>query len=95
MESNGQSWVSVKEPGSEVHQEEIIEGGGAAKVKVEYGLTLNLGNFQTARVTIGVELPCRKDEVDATYQEAAKFVEEKLKLETEAIRQRRNGEVTL
>jgi len=49
------------------------------KVNVALGYTLNLGNFQSLRIDIGVEDSLRKDEhVDEAFNRVYGFVEQKL-----------------
>jgi hypothetical protein len=49
------------------------------KVNVALGYTLNLGNFQSLRIDIGVEDSLRNDEnVDAAFNRVYGFVEQKL-----------------
>lgn len=54
--------------------EEGIPVEGNAKVKYSLGITLGIGDFQTARVDVGIELPCKPGEVDAKYSEAQDWV---------------------
>jgi hypothetical protein len=49
------------------------------KVNVTLGYTLNLGNFQSLRIDIGVEDSIRNDEhVDEAFTRVYDFVEKKL-----------------
>jgi hypothetical protein len=49
------------------------------KVKIGLGYTLNLGNFQSLRIDIGVEDSVREDEnVDGAFSRVYDFVENKL-----------------
>jgi hypothetical protein len=49
------------------------------KVNISLGYTLNLGNFQSLRIDIGVEDSLRQDEnVDAAFSRVYGFVEQKL-----------------
>ena len=49
------------------------------KVNVALGYTLNLGNFQSLRIDIGVEDGLRNDEhVDEAFTRVYSFVEQKL-----------------
>lgn len=57
-----------------------------ATVFVEYGLTLNLGNYESARVSIGVRVPCYTEEIPEAEEWAKKWVEERLSAEVAAIR---------
>jgi hypothetical protein len=46
-----------------------------AKVAVKYGATLNMGNFESVRVDIMVEMPCYKEDVDELYKVIADYTE--------------------
>lgn len=52
----------------------VEDGPNMAKVKVSYGRTVNLGNYNSVRVDVGVELPCMVDEVEKAYDAASEFV---------------------
>lgn len=60
-----------------------------ARVKRSYGLTVNLGNYESARVEVGVEVPCYKEEVSEADAFAAQFCEERL--EEEVAKFKENG----
>jgi len=49
-----------------------------AKVSFEAGLTLNIGNYESARVAVCVVLPCYTEEVDDAYQYAKDWVSDRL-----------------
>ena len=97
QETTGQEYVYVNTPTDEKRWERLVRGNGLAKVRLEYGMTINIGNYQSARVTVGVELPSEPEDekLQETYEKAVKFVEEKIKVEVEAIRQRYHGEVEI
>lgn len=57
-----------------------------AKVGCAYGLTINLGNFESARVDVSVSMPCYVEELDAAYTQAKKWVEDRLQAEVETVR---------
>lgn len=59
----------------------------AAKVSVSMGLTLNLGNFESARIDVSVVVPCYREEVDAAYKYAHSWVEKRLGAEVQSIRE--------
>lgn len=46
-----------------------------AEASVEIGLTKNLGNYESLRVTVGVRLPCVSDELPATLDRGKNIVE--------------------
>jgi hypothetical protein len=57
-----------------------------ARVMVTKGLTLNLGSYESARVTVGFESPCYPEEVKEVEACLNEFVEERLKQEVNDIR---------
>ncbi len=62
--------------------EDIKMGKDNAIVKYGIGLTANLGNYQSARVDIGVELPTDDlsdaSSIDSAYERARDFCNDKL-----------------
>jgi hypothetical protein len=57
-----------------------------AKVGLEYGITLNLGGYESARVSVLVQMPCYREEVDAAYDHAKQWAEKRIKSEIDEIR---------
>ena len=64
-----------KEEGEDIKMSEDM-----AKVKYAIGLTVSLGNYQSARVDVGIELPSvpSDDVVQGVYEEARDFCNDKL-----------------
>lgn len=56
-----------------------------AVVGVEAGLTINLGNYESARISVSISVPCYAEERDAAYNEACKWVEERISKQRDAI----------
>lgn len=61
-----------------------------AKVTVEYGLTINLGNFESAKVGVAVTVPCYFEELDDAYKWATRWAEERVGKEKDNIQQSLN-----
>ena len=57
-----------------------------ATVNAEVGVTINIGNFESVRVHIGLTVPCYKEEIDDCFQYAKDFVEQKVKAESADVR---------
>jgi len=57
-----------------------------AKVVIQKGLTINLGNYESARFTVGVELPCYVEEAKDMIDTLNEVVEERVRTEVLAIR---------
>lgn len=49
-----------------------------AMVKCGAGVTRNMGNYESLRIDVAVTLPCRPEDVEETYAQAAEFVAQKL-----------------
>lgn len=48
-----------------------------ARVGFSSGMTLNLGNYESARLEVSISMPCDVSEVEETYEYCKRFVEEK------------------
>lgn len=57
-----------------------------SKVSVAMGLTINLGNYESARIDVGIVTPCYREEADAAYDYAHDWVEKRLGSEVQDIR---------
>ena len=56
-----------------------------AKVSVGLSTTINMGNYESAKVDVFVSLPCYREEVESTYKAALSFVQAKVTQERAAI----------
>jgi hypothetical protein len=80
--------VSLREarnsqPLNEGHENEVlgtnsVQVNRLARIRYGVGLTLNLGNFESARIDVQVEIPCDVDEIDNAYEQAVAFACERL-----------------
>jgi len=50
-----------------------------ASVTLGGGMTINLGNYQSAKVSVYLTLPSHVDSIDETYEKAKEWVSEKIK----------------
>lgn len=57
-----------------------------AEVFYEAGATINLGNYESARVTVGIRVPCYREEIPTAFEAAKDWVEKKLEVEVNDIR---------
>jgi len=64
---------------------------GVAKVRAGFGMTLNLGNYNSARVDVQVELPCYPSEVDAAIDSAFGIAQDRVESEVQAVKADLNG----
>jgi hypothetical protein len=56
------------------------------RVTVDAGLTINLGNYETARIRVGISVPCYREEADAAYDQAYGWVTDRVEEETKKMR---------
>ena len=85
---NGQIWVSQQflksgQPvGDEKREEDMILVDAfevaPAQTTAKLGMTVNLGNYESLRVDVGVSVPCYKEEIPAATQFCFDFAEKKL-----------------
>lgn len=59
-----------------------------AYVKVALGMTVNLGDFESARMDVSLSVPCYQEEVTQVYPKVQKWVEDRVSAEVDAIRSR-------
>lgn len=83
FKARGKEW-------SKDEKEEVIEvrlfETAPAEVGISYGLTLNLGNFESARLDVSLKVPCYKEEIEEVFVKAEAFVTGKVKAESEEIK---------
>lgn len=63
----------------------------AAKVFVSMGLTINLGDFSSARIDVGLSVPCYAEERDAAYVETTEWVQSRVVAEQKKILEWKKG----
>jgi type VI protein secretion system component VasA len=56
-----------------------------AEVSLELGTTVNMGDYETVRVTVGVRIPCYVEELVAAYADAENFVKTRLTKERDEV----------
>jgi hypothetical protein len=61
-----------------------------AKVRCESSMTINLGNFESVKVGVSVELPCVVEEISECYSAVKNLVDLRLNTEVTAIREYRD-----
>lgn len=59
-----------------------------AVVGCTYGLTINTGNYNSARVEVTLRLPCYVEEVSEAYEVAKKWVEERVRSEVDGVKKK-------
>jgi hypothetical protein len=73
--------LSGKDVGEAEETDEVLEihkfATQPANVRVEMGMTINLGNYESAKISVCLSVPCYKEEADAAFEYAKKWVEVK------------------
>lgn len=64
-----------------------------AVVDVNMGLTVNLGNYESARISVSIKVPCYKEEADAAFVWARGWVSDRLSAEVKSIRDRNDTSI--
>lgn len=57
-----------------------------AYVRANYGLTINLGNYESARCDVSVTLPCYVEEVPAAFEKAWGIAKDQIKEQVKSIK---------
>ena len=103
---SGQYWamIAIKVRGGPERNNFFEEGlighmtgtGTFARVKQERALTINLLNYESARVTIGVDVPCLADDesIREKVKWAGEFVESELQKITSEVQEGRKARLS-
>lgn len=88
--ASGKTFISLLMKGQEPVQYEITSNPmefktAPAEVTVEYGITLSR-EFQSARVSCGVTIPCYIEDISSTYNIAWEIAEKQLALQTQGLK---------
>jgi len=65
--------------------------GPPAIVHRGYGLTLNLGNYESARFDVSISMPCVPEDVDACDAWCAAWTEQRVEAEVNSVRGSKRG----
>jgi len=60
--------------------------GHVAEANMALGLTLNLGNYESARVDMGGSVPCAINEMSASHDKLKKYLTSRIEAECREIR---------
>lgn len=86
----GGLWVTVDE---KIKHEETIDivpfEGETACVSVDAGMTVNMGNYQSAKVGVMIAMPCYPEEIEAVYKTVKATVEKIVREEVSELIQSR------
>jgi hypothetical protein len=63
-----------------------------AEVEVGIALTMNLGNFESAKLSVHLRVPCYAEEKDEAFDFAQRWVEERVSKERDLIRRHQSGD---
>lgn len=83
------------EEGPEETQEETLAVHefvtAPAEVGLDLGLTLNLGNFESARISVHLTTPCYREEMDDAYRFVERWVKDRIGSEVAEVRESREN----
>jgi len=84
-------WTKSKKDLRVVEDSEVVEvhdfkGGEVAKVERGFGLTLNLGKFESARVDVHITVPCHVEDIDNADEFAKEWCAKRIRKEVANIR---------
>lgn len=65
------------------------EGVKPAEIDYRQGITVNMGNFESVRVDVGVKYPCFAEEADEAFVFVKRFVESRISNELASLRDAR------
>lgn len=74
-EENG---ILVKSSEETIASGVVIPPDKLIRVSIEGGRTVNLGNYESARINVSISMPCTKEDLNETYEWASKWVDEKV-----------------
>ena len=93
--ATGKVWVSrtyPKTPAKDYNEDDQLPirkfEVEPAWVKAGYGLTINLGNYESARCDVGVTLPCYVEEIEEAFKEAWSIADREVQAQVAEIRGR-------
>lgn len=74
----GKMVVNNGETEEDIEVRVFPEGVEPAKVSIGLNSTINMGNYESLRLSVHVTLPCYAEEVDAAFNKAQSLCEAKL-----------------
>lgn len=89
-------WTKSKKDLRVVEDSEVVEvhnfKGEVAKVERGFGLTLNLGKFESARVDVHITVPCHVEDIENADEFAKQWCASRIKQEVANIRGGNGGD---
>lgn len=75
---NGRESIEVNDCGTIPLSEEVRMADSLGSVGVSCGLTINMKNFESARVDCWVTLPCKEEDMEECFQKCHEFAASKV-----------------
>ena len=81
--------LTKEEAADELIQIRVPSSASTALAQVEFNarMTVNLGNYESVQLGVGIKLPCYVEEVNEAFATAKKIVDIKLNTEVDALRE--------
>lgn len=70
--------LSKSDQREDLSAQTFAPGVEPAYIRVGFGKTYNLGDFNSLRIDVAVTMPCHPDEVDKTYRETSDYCADRL-----------------
>lgn len=70
--------MTVKDENHVVHKGIMADPSTIVRLGIEASHTVNLGNFESAKIGVSINLPCTKDDIEETYQFGLNWVSGKI-----------------
>lgn len=70
--------IIQKEEEFEINKGVIMKKEEMCKIELNAGKTINLGNYESARIGVSITVPCSRDEIPETFEFARKWVDSKM-----------------
>lgn len=61
-----------------VHPGITLPAEDMCKITVEGGQTINLGNYESARINVSLTMPCGKDDIEETFEFVSNWIDTKI-----------------
>lgn len=80
-----EDWVEGEMKQETINKGVIIPASERCEITFEGGRTINLGKFNSARISCSIRVPCHKNDLEATYEFASDWVSNKIMAATEGM----------
>jgi len=76
----------IKSEENPIDEVEFLDGEPMAEVSIRKGITVNLGNFESFRIDVGITMPCKKSEVKKLVEKGGVSIVKRLAHEVQMVK---------